>query len=67
MIELYKRWLWNQINEHNPNGALNELLSIARSVKACKQVILTCYCAPLACHGDVIKKAVDWLIRENKV
>ena len=69
MIELYRRWLWYQINigEHNPNGAFKELLSIARSVKSGKQVILTCYCAPLACHGDVIKRAVDWLIRENKV
>jgi len=69
IIELYRRWLWYQINigEHNPNGALKELLAMARLVKAGNPVILTCYCKPLACHGDVIKRAVDWLIRENKV
>ncbi|ATN92797.1 hypothetical protein QGX11_gp034 [Pseudomonas phage PPSC2] len=21
---------------------------------------LACYCAPLACHGDIIKRAVQW-------
>jgi len=28
-IQLFRRWLWYQINigEHNPNGALKELLS----------------------------------------
>jgi hypothetical protein len=69
VIELYRRWLWYQVNigEHNPNGALKELLTIARLVKTGKPVILTCYCAPLACHGDVIRNAILWLIQENLV
>ncbi|MEG4286392.1 DUF4326 domain-containing protein [Microcoleus sp. A006_D1] len=69
VIKLYREWLWYQINisEHNPNGALKKLLAMARLVKGGKPLILTCYCAPLACHGDVIRNAILWLIRENKV
>jgi len=69
VIELYKRWLWYQVNigEHNPNGAFKELLRIARLVKAGNPVILTCHCKPLACHGDVLVNCVNWVIQENLV
>jgi hypothetical protein len=68
VIKLYKRWLWHQINgKHNPNEVLKELLAIARLVKADNQVIFTCYCKPLACHGDVLVNCVNWIIQENLV
>jgi len=68
VIELYRRWLWYQINigEDNPNGAFKELLRIARLVEADNPVILTCHC-PLACHGDVLVNCVNWMIQENLV
>jgi len=69
VIELYRRWLWYQVNigEGNPNGAFKELLRIARLVKAGNPVILTCWCKPLACHGDVIVRCVEWMIAKNLV
>lgn len=69
VIELYRRWLWHQINigEQNPNGALKKLLAIARLVKTGQPVILTCWCKTLPCHGDVIIRAIDWLISQGKV
>ncbi|QYW06611.1 hypothetical protein uav_080 [Pseudomonas phage UAVern] len=27
---------------------------------------LACYCAPQACHGDVLVKAIEWARRENE-
>lgn len=31
-----------------------------------KDVILMCWCKPLACHGDTIKEAVEQLLRAPK-
>ena len=28
-------------------------------------VVLRCFCAPLACHGDVIKSCVEWMIKDE--
>jgi hypothetical protein len=69
VIELYRRWLWYQVNigEHNPNGAFKELLSIARLVKSGNPVTLTCYCKPEKCHGDVIVSCINWLILQGLV
>lgn len=62
-IELYRLWLWRKIKIQDKRvmKALNELIKLERQGET---VVLMCWCAPLACHGDVIVRAVEWLKRE---
>lgn len=51
MIELYRVTLWAQI-EHGAI-ALDDLAALDGAH-------LACYCAPRACHGDVLERAAAW-------
>ena len=57
-IELYRKWLWQHIKAKT--HVFDELIRILRLKKE-SQVTLMCWCHPLACHGDVIIKAIEWL------
>src|ERR1035437_9188684 len=53
-VACYKRWLWKCMQTGD------------RSIMAALQAIpqdanLVCWCAPLACHGDVVKAACGYL------
>ena len=37
----------------------NELIKLARRHKNGEKIVLICSCKPLACHGDVLKAAID--------
>lgn len=70
--ELYHRWLWKQIQiawrEHQAqNSVWTELKRIALLVKSGVDVRLICFCEPLDCHGDIITRAINWLISSGKV
>lgn len=45
------------------------LLQIAAKIKAepNEDWGLMCWCAPLACHAEVIKEAIEWAIKKGKV
>lgn len=62
VIQKYRRWLWDVMQI--PNSAymseLKTMLHIARN----GSLELTCCCAPLPCHGDVIKAALMWLDKQ---
>ena len=68
-IALYKKHLWNSIKAMRDGLPLDrimiELINIARAEKdfaeTNTELILVCYCKPLACHGDVIVAAIGWL------
>lgn len=51
VVELYRRWLWQQLKE----GAvsISELASLHGKV-------LGCWCAPQACHAEVLERAAAW-------
>lgn len=51
VIVKYKRLLWNFIK----SGSITKEDLIRLDSKK-----LACYCAPLACHGNIIKLAVQW-------
>lgn len=51
-VEKYRRTLWRQI-QGDPE--------FAAEVKALYGRDLCCCCAPLACHGDVLARAAEWL------
>lgn len=73
VIELFHRWLWERIKwglKADPSldhSSFKELLRIAKLVKSGSNVRLICWCNPKDCHGDIIARAVKWLINENIV
>ena len=50
-IAAYRKQLWEQID----TGEIS--ISELRELRGKK---LGCFCKPKACHGDIIKKAVNW-------
>lgn len=50
-VEAYRKRLWFLIREK----AVTKEMLIALDGKR-----LACYCAPQACHGDVLVKAIEW-------
>lgn len=65
VIQSYRQWLWMKWAENGSEK--EELLRIARRVKAGEEVTLGCWCAPLPCHGDVVASAVNWVVKEGLV
>lgn len=55
VIERYRRWLHEQILAGRIT--LDEL-------RALDGKTLGCYCAPKACHGDVLARAVAWALTQ---
>lgn len=56
-IPLYERWLRDKIAAKDPAvcAEMNRLYKLAKR----GDLQLVCWCAPLACHGDVVKKILD--------
>lgn len=51
VIDKYRKWLWGQIK--SGEITLEDLLELEGKD-------LVCYCAPQACHGDILLEAVKW-------
>lgn len=60
VINLYKRELLDRVRWNN-NDTIQELLRIHNLNKNYGEVHLVCWCAPLPCHGDIIK----WLLERE--
>ena len=58
-IALYRRYLWERIGKGDSVicGELNRLHLMARN----GPLALQCFCAPLACHADVIASCLQWM------
>ena len=64
-IELYREWLRN---EWKKNGKVKEeLIRLAKLYKKEDVLNLACYCAPLACHGDVLAEAIQAIVDKGLV
>ena len=50
-VDNYRSYLWSAITEGDVTLEMLKELDGKR---------LACYCAPLKCHGDIIKRAVQW-------
>ncbi len=60
VVEKYKDWLLTHIKMRD--RIYNKLKEISEMTKAGKHVYLGCWCAPLPCHGDVIKEIIEqWI------
>jgi len=56
VIKAYRQWLYQQISDSQEvKDELNNVLEAAFHF----DVALVCWCAPKACHGDVIKEVID--------
>ena len=51
-VDKYREQLWGMIR----SGEVTKGMLLALDGKR-----LACYCAPQACHGDVIMKAIEWV------
>ena len=58
VIDKYRRWLWRKIQagDHEIIGLLDQIGP---------KTVLVCWCAPEACHADVVHKAAAWLRQEK--
>ena len=56
-ISLYKDWLNLQWTTNNEK-VTQELMDLAAILKYDGKIVLSCWCAPKACHADVIGKAL---------
>lgn len=62
VVDKYRRWLWQGINE---DGLILRELHRLKAQAYCHELVLVCWCKrpgkDVACHGDVIKQAIEWL------
>lgn len=63
VINLYREWLWKQMKtDSETRRELYRLAEIARE----GHLNLGCWCAPQSCHGDVVKAAIEWILKEGR-
>jgi hypothetical protein len=53
-IAEYRKWLWSKIKVCDEK-VMAELYKIK------KTTVLVCYCHPEPCHGEVVRKAAEWV------
>lgn len=67
--ELLTRSIADMRKGNAPDDIMIELLKIARTEERLKregkEVILTCYCKPLNCHGDIVIAGVKWCMQHE--
>jgi len=63
-LRLYRRWLWDEIESHS-SPVYREFLRMVALAKA-GNVFLKCCCKPKACHGDILRSAIEWYIAKEK-
>ena len=65
VIAQYKTWLWKKIQAGDPK-VMTELWRLLDLARRPEGVTLLCWCAPKACHGDVIAAALQWLDEQHR-
>lgn len=65
VVEKYRVWLWNECKKKGEVWLY--LKELGKRVKQGETVKLTCWCAPKNCHGFVIKRCVEWMVREGLI
>ena len=56
---MYRRWLWEEMQKEN-GPVIKDLLRL-KQIAERQPLQLACWCAPEACHGEVVKKAIEYL------
>ena len=58
VIAKYRTWLVAEIHDNPAGRTAQELRKLINEHETNRLLNLVCWCAPLACHGDVIKQAI---------
>ena len=61
-IELYREWLRA---EYRKNGEVRRELERLADLAEQGSLVLGCWCKPAPCHGDVVKEAVEGILRQR--
>lgn len=64
VIAMHRAWLNEQRIKRTPSWLAVE--SLAKAVANGDKLALICHCAPLACHGDTLVKAIKWLLASKE-
>jgi len=64
VIQLYRAWLWRQLQQ--PLSPQRKALEALLQQAATGPLELVCWCAPLACHAEVIRSAIHWLREQER-
>lgn len=59
VIDRYREWLYVRLTRSEFMSDLNEMV---RVLEQGQPLILGCFCAPLRCHGDIIREYLDFRI-----
>ena len=59
VIAKYRTWLNDRLHDEDTTAS-DELMRLCKLAEV-GDLTLVCWCAPLPCHGDVIKNAIEWL------
>jgi hypothetical protein len=59
VIAKYREWLWIKVKSMD-QAVLEELDRLAEKLITDGGLTLVCWCAPQACHGDVLASAIHW-------
>ena len=62
VLAKYKRYLWNGINDDSSEICLNIKKLCDKYVRDNGNLNLICHCAPLPCHGDIIRSCILWFL-----
>jgi len=62
-IEKFRGWLYRQ---ERTSTAWQEVYRLVRLYKVQGYLVLICWCAPLACHADVIAEAVLEIVESGE-
>ena len=58
-IAQYRKLLWGAIKAGK--GAMYDaFIELVKRYEQGEELVLGCWCAPLACHGDVLKGGIEW-------
>jgi len=56
---MYRKWLWTEM-QNTDGKVLKELLRL-KQIAEMRPLNIACWCAPEACHGDIVKRAIQYL------
>jgi hypothetical protein len=60
VIELYRRYLFNSVKAESE--LYQAVMGLCDKLTRDGQLNLICHCAPLRCHGEVLRNCINWLI-----
>ena len=65
VINQYRVWLWRKI-QAGDTKVLQELRRLLELARRPEGVTLLCWCAPKACHGIIIARALQWMEEQER-